>query len=34
MQRMLQHAEKFNTEIIFDHINKVDLSKLTIQALW
>ncbi|MFD0966418.1 thioredoxin-disulfide reductase [Seminibacterium arietis] len=26
MQRMLQHAEKFNTEIIFDHINKVDLS--------
>ncbi|MBE2897530.1 thioredoxin-disulfide reductase [Pasteurellaceae bacterium 20609_3] len=26
MQRMLQHAEKFNTEIVFDHINKVDLS--------
>ncbi|NBI13283.1 thioredoxin-disulfide reductase [[Haemophilus] felis] len=26
MQRMLQHAEKFNTEIIFDHINRVDLS--------
>lgn len=26
MQRMLQHAEKFNTEILFDHINKVDLS--------
>lgn len=26
MQRMLQHAEKFETEIIFDHINKVDLS--------
>ncbi|HED4420746.1 TPA: thioredoxin-disulfide reductase [Pasteurella multocida] len=26
MQRMLQHAEKFDTEIIFDHINKVDLS--------
>ncbi|KGQ70691.1 thioredoxin-disulfide reductase [Chelonobacter oris] len=26
MQRMLQHAEKFNTEIVFDHINEVDLS--------
>ncbi len=26
MQRMLQHAEKFNTEIVFDHINKVDFS--------
>ncbi|MDP9501183.1 thioredoxin-disulfide reductase [Bisgaard Taxon 45] len=26
MQRMLQHAEKFDTEIIFDHINKVDLA--------
>ncbi|MBE2894305.1 thioredoxin-disulfide reductase [Spirabiliibacterium falconis] len=26
MQRMLQHAEKFNTDIVFDHINKVDLS--------
>lgn len=26
MQRMLQHAEKFNTEVIFDHINRVDLS--------
>ena len=26
MQRMLQHAEKFETEIVFDHINKVDLS--------
>ncbi|OOF67586.1 thioredoxin-disulfide reductase [Rodentibacter caecimuris] len=26
MQRMLQHAEKFSTEIIFDHINRVDLS--------
>lgn len=27
MQRMLQHAEKFNTEIVFDHINQVDLSQ-------
>ncbi|WP_439257561.1 thioredoxin-disulfide reductase [Lonepinella sp. BR2271] len=26
MQRMLQHAEKFDTEIVFDHIGKVDLS--------
>ncbi|WP_424404723.1 thioredoxin-disulfide reductase [Pasteurella sp. PK-2025] len=27
MQRMLQHAEKFDTEIIFDHIHKIDLSE-------
>jgi len=27
MQRFLEHAERFNTEIIFDHVNKVDLSK-------
>lgn len=26
MERMQKHAEKFNTEIIFDHINEVDLS--------
>lgn len=26
MERMRQHAERFETEIIFDHINKVDLS--------
>lgn len=26
MVRMQQHAEKFNTEIIFDHINKVDFT--------
>jgi len=26
MDRMRQHAERFETEIIFDHINKVDLS--------
>ncbi len=25
MQRMLEHAEKFNTEVIFEHINKCDL---------
>ncbi|OZB05921.1 MAG: thioredoxin-disulfide reductase [Idiomarina sp. 34-48-12] len=26
MVRMQQHAEKFNTEMIFDHINRVDFS--------
>ncbi len=26
MQRFLEHAERFKTEIIFDHINKVDFS--------
>jgi thioredoxin reductase (NADPH) len=25
MQRMLEHAQKFNTEVIFEHINKCDL---------
>jgi thioredoxin reductase (NADPH) len=27
MQRFLEHAERFNTTIVFDHINKVDFSK-------
>lgn len=27
MQRFLAHAERFNTQIIFDHINKVDFSQ-------
>jgi thioredoxin reductase (NADPH) len=27
MDRMQKHAEKFDTEIIFDHINEVDFSK-------
>jgi thioredoxin reductase (NADPH) len=27
MQRFLQHAERFNTEIVFDHISAVDLSR-------
>ncbi|KMK51994.1 thioredoxin reductase [[Actinobacillus] muris] len=27
MAKMQKHAEKFNTEIIFDHIQRVDLSK-------
>ncbi|NAW77690.1 thioredoxin-disulfide reductase [Vibrio sp. V33_P6A3T137] len=26
MERMKQHAERFETEIVFDHINKVDFS--------
>ena len=26
MQRFLAHAERFNTQIVFDHINQVDLS--------
>ena len=27
MQRFLNHAERFNTEIVFDHISSVDFSK-------
>jgi thioredoxin reductase (NADPH) len=27
MERMKEHAERFETEIVFDHINKVDVSK-------
>ncbi len=27
MERMQKHAERFNTDIIFDHINETDLSK-------
>ncbi len=27
MQRFQQHAERFNTQILFDHINSVDFSK-------
>lgn len=27
MDRMRQHAERFNTQIVFDHINKVDLQQ-------
>lgn len=27
MDRMLRHAERFNTEVIFDHIHSTDLSK-------
>ncbi len=27
MQRFQAHAERFNTQIVFDHINKVDLSQ-------
>ncbi|EPH6095642.1 thioredoxin-disulfide reductase [Vibrio cholerae] len=28
MERMKEHAERFDTEIVFDHINSVDLSSL------
>jgi thioredoxin reductase (NADPH) len=27
MQRFLEHAERFNTEVVFDHIHTVDFSK-------
>ncbi|MGC4060336.1 MAG: thioredoxin-disulfide reductase [Aquabacterium sp.] len=27
MQRFLEHAERFNTSMVYDHINEVDLSK-------
>jgi len=27
MERFLKHAERFNTQIVFDHINQVDLAK-------
>src|SRR5436190_24230697 len=27
MQRFQQHAERFGTEMVFDHINKVDLNQ-------
>ena len=27
MQRFLEHAERFNTQLIFDHVNEVDFSK-------
>jgi len=27
MQRFLEHAERFNTQMVFDHINKVDFLK-------
>ncbi|WP_027014626.1 thioredoxin-disulfide reductase [Comamonas composti] len=27
MQRFLEHAERFKTQVVFDHINSVDLSK-------
>lgn len=29
MQRMLQHVERYGTEVIFDHINRVDFSSRT-----
>ena len=32
MERMLEHAQRFNTEIINDHIHTADLSSAPIQA--
>ena len=31
MERFLKHAERFNTQIVFDHINTVDLSQRPFQ---
>jgi len=31
MERMREHADRFNTEIIFDHINQVDLNQRPFQ---
>ncbi|MFZ2288099.1 MAG: thioredoxin-disulfide reductase [Halopseudomonas yangmingensis] len=33
MERMRMHAERFETEIVFDHINRVDLTKRPL-SLW
>ena len=33
MERMKEHAERFETEIVFDHINEVDLSSRPFIAL-
>src|SRR5574340_1393309 len=27
MERMLRHVERFNTQLIFDHINRVDIGQ-------
>ena len=32
MQRFLKHAERFDTQIVFDHINQVDLSAAAVHA--
>ena len=32
MQRFLEHAERFDTQIVFDHINQVDLSPAAVHA--
>ena len=33
MERMRKHAERFNTEIVFDHVNKVDLGERPFRLL-
>jgi thioredoxin reductase (NADPH) len=32
MQRMQEHAERFDTKVLFDHIESVDLKKQAIHA--
>ena len=32
MQRFLKHAERFDTKIVFDHINEVDFAKRPFSA--
>ena len=32
MQRFLKHAERFDTKIVFDHINEVDLVEAPVHA--
>ena len=34
MERMQKHAERFETQIIHDHIERVDLQSRPLQALW
>ena len=31
MQRMIEHAERFDTDVVFDHINEVDFSKYPLE---
>ena len=33
MQRMLQHAERFNTKVIFDHIKEVNFKKRPLELI-
>ena len=31
MQRFLKHAERFDTKVVFDHINEVDLVEAAVR---